>query len=106
MNFYYFDEDGKIINDIAAEGMIGILRGIGALTLWKQKQKLNPWLRVSQESGFWSTGTVIVSRGYEQKDWFVLNTENQYNRLFCNSRLTFAAVDFSTAVLIKTTING
>ena len=33
MNFYYFDEDGKIINDIAAEGMIGILRGIGALTL-------------------------------------------------------------------------
>ena len=33
MNFYYFDEDGKIINDVAAEGMIGILRGIGALTL-------------------------------------------------------------------------
>ena len=30
-NFYYFDEDGKIINDIAAEGMIGILRGIGAM---------------------------------------------------------------------------
>ncbi len=26
MNFYYFDENGKIINDIAAEGMIGILR--------------------------------------------------------------------------------
>ncbi len=24
MNFYYFDEDGKIINDIAADGMIGI----------------------------------------------------------------------------------
>ena len=33
MNFYYFDEDGKISNDIAAEGMIGLLRGIGALTL-------------------------------------------------------------------------
>ena len=31
MNFYYFNDEGKIINDIAAEGMIGILRGIGAL---------------------------------------------------------------------------
>lgn len=31
MNFYYFDESGKIINDVAAEGMIGILRGIGAV---------------------------------------------------------------------------
>lgn len=30
MNFYYFNDEGKIINDIAAEGMIGILRGIGA----------------------------------------------------------------------------
>ena len=30
MNFYYFDENGKIINDIAAEGMIAILRAIGA----------------------------------------------------------------------------
>ena len=29
MNFYYFDKDGKIINDIAAEGMIGILRPLG-----------------------------------------------------------------------------
>ena len=29
MNFYYFNEDGKIINDIAAEGMIAILRQIG-----------------------------------------------------------------------------
>ncbi len=29
MNFYYFNDEGKIINDIAAEGMIGILRGIG-----------------------------------------------------------------------------
>ena len=31
MNFYYFNNQGKIINDIAAEGMIGILRGIGAI---------------------------------------------------------------------------
>ena len=31
MNFYYFNKDGKITNDIAAEGMIGILRGIGAV---------------------------------------------------------------------------
>lgn len=29
MNFYYFDKEGKIINDIAAEGMIGILRPLG-----------------------------------------------------------------------------
>jgi steroid delta-isomerase-like uncharacterized protein len=29
MNFYYFDEDGKVVCDIAAEGMLGILRGIG-----------------------------------------------------------------------------
>ena len=31
MNFYYFNNEDKIINDIAAEGMIGILRGIGML---------------------------------------------------------------------------
>ena len=31
MNFYYFNQDGKVTNDIAAEGMIGILRGIGAI---------------------------------------------------------------------------
>jgi len=31
MNFYYFNKEGKVINDIAAEGMIGILRGIGAI---------------------------------------------------------------------------
>ena len=30
MNFYYFNEAGKVTNDIAAEGMLGILRGIGA----------------------------------------------------------------------------
>ncbi len=31
MNFYYFNNDGKVTNDIAADGMIGILRGIGAM---------------------------------------------------------------------------
>lgn len=31
MNFYYFNKEGKVINDIAAEGMIGIMRGIGAI---------------------------------------------------------------------------
>jgi len=31
MIFYYFDGSGKIVNDVAAEGMIGILRGIGAI---------------------------------------------------------------------------
>ncbi len=31
MNFYYFDSKGKVIKDVAAEGMIGILRGIGAV---------------------------------------------------------------------------
>ena len=31
MTFYYFNAQGKITNDIAAEGMIGILRGIGAV---------------------------------------------------------------------------
>lgn len=29
MNFYYFNENNKIINDIAADGMIGILRPLG-----------------------------------------------------------------------------
>lgn len=29
MNFYYFNNEGKITNDIAAEGMIGILRPLG-----------------------------------------------------------------------------
>ena len=29
MNFYYFNESGKIINDVAAEGMIGILKPLG-----------------------------------------------------------------------------
>ncbi len=29
MNFYYFNNEGKITNDIAAEGMIGILKPLG-----------------------------------------------------------------------------
>lgn len=29
MNFYYFNDEGKITNDIAADGMIGILRPLG-----------------------------------------------------------------------------
>jgi steroid delta-isomerase-like uncharacterized protein len=29
MNFYYFNEEGKVVNDIAAEGMIGFLRPLG-----------------------------------------------------------------------------
>lgn len=33
MNFYYFNKEGKVTNDTAAEGMIGILRGIGAMRL-------------------------------------------------------------------------
>lgn len=33
MNFYYFNKDGKVTNDVAAEGMIGIFRGIGAIDL-------------------------------------------------------------------------
>ena len=32
MNFYVFDDEGKIIDDIAATGMLGILQGIGAVT--------------------------------------------------------------------------
>ena len=31
MNFYTFNSAGQIISDVAAEGMIGILRGIGVL---------------------------------------------------------------------------
>lgn len=29
MNFYYFNDDGKITNDIAAEGLIGLFRALG-----------------------------------------------------------------------------
>lgn len=31
MNFYTFDADGKIVGDVAATGIAGILQGIGAL---------------------------------------------------------------------------
>ena len=31
MNFYSFDTDGKIVGDVAATGIAGILQGIGAL---------------------------------------------------------------------------
>ena len=31
MNFYSFDEEGKIVNDVAAVGIAGILQGIGAM---------------------------------------------------------------------------
>ena len=30
MNFYSFDKDVKIVDDVAATGMLGILQGIGA----------------------------------------------------------------------------
>ena len=29
MNFYYFNADGKIINDVAAQGMFGLLAALG-----------------------------------------------------------------------------
>ena len=31
MNFYSFNDDGKIVDDVAADGIAGILRGIGAI---------------------------------------------------------------------------
>ena len=31
MNFYSFDADGRIVGDVAATGIAGILRGIGAI---------------------------------------------------------------------------
>lgn len=31
MNFYSFDDEGKIVNDVAAVGIAGILQGIGAV---------------------------------------------------------------------------
>lgn len=31
MNFYYFNKEGKVTNDIAAEGMIGIIKPLGLL---------------------------------------------------------------------------
>lgn len=29
LNFYYFNNEGKIINDVAGEGLLGILRPLG-----------------------------------------------------------------------------
>lgn len=29
MNFYYFNEEGKIIKDVAAQGMMGLLQSLG-----------------------------------------------------------------------------
>ena len=29
MNFYYFNEDGKIIKDVAAQGMMGLFQSLG-----------------------------------------------------------------------------
>ncbi len=29
MNFYYFNDEGKIINDVAAKGLIGLLEDLG-----------------------------------------------------------------------------
>ena len=31
MNFYYFNADGKIINDVAAKGLIGLFEALGLL---------------------------------------------------------------------------
>ena len=31
MNFYYFNDDGKIINDVAAQGMFGLLTALGLI---------------------------------------------------------------------------
>ena len=32
MNFYYFNADGKIVNDVAAEGLFGLLNALGLVT--------------------------------------------------------------------------
>ena len=31
MNFYYFNDEGKIINDVAAKGLIGIFEALGMM---------------------------------------------------------------------------
>ena len=31
MNFYYFSEDGKIIKDVAAQGLMGLLQSLGLM---------------------------------------------------------------------------
>ena len=37
MNFYYFNEEGKIINDVAAKGLIGLLETLGMMKAPSQK---------------------------------------------------------------------
>ena len=37
MNFYYFNEEGKIINDVAAKGLIGLLEALGMMKAPSQK---------------------------------------------------------------------
>ena len=31
MNFYYFDDEGKIINDVAAQGLFGLMTALGLI---------------------------------------------------------------------------
>lgn len=31
MNFYYFNDDGKIVNDVAAQGLIGLFEALGLM---------------------------------------------------------------------------
>ena len=31
MNFYYFNDEGKIINDVAAKGLIGLFEALGLM---------------------------------------------------------------------------
>ena len=37
MNFYYFNDEGKIINDVAAKGLIGLLEALGMMKAPSQK---------------------------------------------------------------------
>ena len=37
MNFYYFNDEGKIINDVAAKGLIGLLEALGMMQAPSQK---------------------------------------------------------------------
>ena len=31
MNFYYFNDEGKIVKDVAAQGMLGLLQSLGLM---------------------------------------------------------------------------
>ena len=37
MNFYYFNDEGKIINDVAAQGLIGLFEALGMMKAPSQK---------------------------------------------------------------------